>query len=108
MRILAVLTMITYGTLVIYIETQLGFNYIYNLWIPFYACLTTLYVAVILLLNNKMRKLKGGFNMEIESINKQFIVFLFAYLTRIIWWVALVLSDEKFANFYGCIFVSSI
>ena len=39
--------------------------------------------------------------MEIKSINKQFIVFLFAYLTRIAWWVALVMSDEKFANFYG-------
>ena len=46
--------------------------------------------------------------MEIESINKQFIVFLFAYITRIAWWSFTVSTGNKFTNFYACVFVSSI
>ena len=108
MRTLAVFAVIIYGTLVLYIETQLGFKYIYYLWVPYYSMLTILYILVIIVLNCKMRNLKGGFNMEIESINKQFLVFLFAYITRIAWWVTEILTDDSFNNFYACIFVSAI
>ena len=108
MRTFAVFAVIIYGTLVLYIETQLGFNYIYYLWVPYYSMLTILYILVIIVLNCKMRNLKGGFNMEIESINKQFLVFLFAYITRLAFEVHQISTDDKFDNFYACIFISVI
>ena len=107
-RILVASAAVIYGSLVIFIETVIGFDYIYFLWISYFSLLSGLYILVIFQLNSKMRRLAGNFNVEIASINRQFIVFLFAYLTRLTYEIAQVSTDEKFSNIYGCIFVSSI
>ena len=107
-RILVASAAAIYGSLVIFIETVIGFDYIYFLWITYFSLLSGLYILVIFQLNSKMKRLAGNFNVEIASINRQFIVFLFAYLTRLTYEIAQVSTDENFSNIYGCIFVSSI
>ena len=87
-RILGAFAATIYVSLVIFIETVIGFNYIYYLWIPYFAMLSSLYILVIFQLNSKMRLLARNFNVEIASINRQFIVFLFAYLTRLTYEIA--------------------
>ena len=107
-RILVASAAAIYGSLVIFIETVIGFDYIYFLWITYFSLLSGLYILVIFQLNSKMKRLAGNFNVEIASINRQFIVFLFAYLTRLTYEIAQVSTDENFSNIYSCIFVSSI
>ena len=107
-RISAVVGLAIYGAAATYIEVTKGFEYIYYLRIPFFGLLTALYIQVIIFLNLKMRKLVGDFNMEIKSINKQFIVFLIAYITRIAFWTMQVITDGGLSNFYGCVLVSLI
>ena len=107
-KALAVFAATVYGVCVIYIETQKQFEAIYYLFIPYYTALAVTYVSVIVLLNIKMSKLIGDFDMEVGSINKQFIVFLIAYITKLAFYFAQVSTDNMFSNFYGCIFISSI
>ena len=46
-RILVASAAVIYGSLVIFIETVIGFNYIYFLWISYFSLLSGLYILVI-------------------------------------------------------------
>ena len=86
-RLLAATAAFFYGVCVLYIELNLTFEHIYYLFIPFFTVLSLTYIMVIAKLNSKMKRLVGDFNMEIDSINRQFIVFLVAYVTRLAFWI---------------------
>ena len=47
-----------------------------------FIVLTLMYTIVCVILNCEMNSMVGDFRKEIRSINCQFIVFLFAYLTK--------------------------
>ena len=79
---------VIYAVIEVYIEDYLDeFKFIYYLWIIYFSILTLVYFSTVLLLNSKMRLLGGNFTSEIRSINSQFLVFLLAYVTRLIFFI---------------------
>ena len=72
----------------------------------YFAFLSVLYFITIALLNFKMKKLLEDFKPEINSINCQFIVFLLAYITRLVFYF-MQYFDHKFTdNFKGALLES--
>ena len=56
--------------------------------------LTATYTTVILILNRVMKNMVWDLENEIKSINCQFFVFLFAYITRCVYLMILLLKPE--------------
>ena len=47
------------------------------------------------MLNREMKNLVGDFDQEIKSVNSQFLVFLFAYVTRCLILIPLEIKEVK-------------
>ena len=59
-----------------------------------FMLLTLMYAVVIIMLNHVMGYMVGDFKNEIRSVNCQFFVFLFAYVTRCVYLMILLLKPE--------------
>ena len=44
-----------------------------------------IYTIQVFKLNQIMKRMVGDFKFEIRSVNFQFLVFLFVYITRFVW-----------------------
>ena len=78
----------------------------YYLCTIYFSVLSLVYFLTICFLNSKMMQLSGDFTSEIRSINWQFAVFLFAYLTRVCFYILQFISGDKIDGFKGAVFLS--
>ena len=66
----SIVALLIFAVLLFYIEDDLNeYNYLYYLFITYFSILTVVYLATVVLLNSKMRKLEGNFVSEVRSIN---------------------------------------
>ena len=72
----------------------------FTLVTTYFTFLSLLYFITIALLNFKMKKLLGDLRPEINSINCQFIVFLVAYITRLVFYFLQYFDHKMITNDY--------
>lgn len=78
-----------------FISESVANSSIFVLFIATYAILTVIYIAAIITLFSKLKKLPIAMESVARSVNLQFGVFLVSYLTRLTFYsVALVFCDE--------------